>query len=791
MRKFTRNIYLLGIIFAIVAGINMYAGLMNLDAPFRREEERQMEAKLAYVLGELTSVFSQGEQVLRTIGYAMGMHSEADRIGSLVEGLPQYTISVAVPGDDTFDSWYSATEDQDALAYTVHSLDPLVITGSRPVYGTQGEMVAVIAVELLLDELLSTVGETLDGEFGVLILSDDVVLVSDLDETVLEAVSFQQPRGRISLEVAGVLGDLGWERVGESALTVAAFLARGGVSGFSGQNQVAIAVVIVSLVLGTGVVFWFLRIHLVKPMRDLGYDLMAISLDRDASYRLPPGKNHSLGIFRQTLNVSLHKAQEHYEHMRRQQVELEEAYNKLKTHEQTLQEQYIQLRENKEKIRILAELDDLTSLPNRRRFQVDLQDALESGLSGAVILLDLDNFQEINDTLGHRLGDYVLCSVADLLKEELPPQAEVYRFGGDEFAIITHFPVSAEGLALNVGRITQRLQEITAQEGIPLGLTSSLGVVRYPLHGRTVEELLVKVDVALHHVKRQGKNHLAFFQENMAEVFNERVWIEGVLTEAVQNGAFSMVYQPIIATDTGSIACFEAFVRLKNHSLPPSVFIPIAEEVDLNIPIGSWVIKEVMQQIATWQAEGKKVKPVSVNLSVKQFHDPNLIELIREQLQETGIDSSLFEVEFPEEVLLNQAEKALETMNILKSLGISLSLDDYGSGYSFIDYMIQMPIDYLKVHATFTETIHNNPEVMEGLVGIANGLGMEIVAVEVDTLEQARRLSQVGCHYLQGYLLSPPLSSLQAGTLLSAENTDYLAFLAREKESHEAPLDMG
>jgi diguanylate cyclase (GGDEF)-like protein len=578
------------------------------------------------------------------------------------------------------------------------------------------------------------------------------------------------------LQLEGKQGFLRWETVGESGLIALTFVAPGDLALEGEQNRIVIAVVIVSLVVGSALVFLFLRIHIVRPMRELGDDLLAISLDGNVGYRLPPGRNQSLGVFRRTLNVTLHKAQEHHEQIIRQQAELSQAYKQLKDHEQILHGQYVQLKENKEKIRFLAEYDGLTGLPNRRRFQDDLQEALDKGESGVVILIDLDDFKNINDTQGHSFGDDVLCSVAQGLQEELTPGATAYRFGGDEFALIVQHQTSPADLKMSADCTLERLHAITSKEGKKFSVTSSMGVVSYPVDGRTVDELLIKVDIALHHVKTAGKNHYVFFEESMVEVFNERVQMEEILAEAVRTNGFYLVYQPIVATRTGTIVSFEALVRLKNHAVLPSVFMPIAEESDLTISLGYWVIKEVMGQLATWRAEGKTPKAVSVNLSLKQFHDPNLIGFLTEQLRESGIDSSLFEVEFPEEVLLGHAEKALQTMEGLKRLGISQSLDDYGSGYSFIDYMTKMPVDYLKVHGSFTENIQTNPHVMEGLISIAHGLGMEIVAEQVETLDQARGLSQISCDYLQGHLFCPPVVSQEAELLFELNYAQILNF---------------
>ena len=396
------------------------------------------------------------------------------------------------------------------------------------------------------------------------------------------------------------------------------------------------------LVAGPWQYFVFLRIHVSFPGNSL--EPLAI-LDDDVTYRCTARKNNSLGLFRETLNVSLQKAQEHYEHVNRQKEELAGAYNQLMAHEQTLQKQYYQIKENEEKIRFLAEHDALTGLLNRRKFQDDLQDILDSGTPGAVFLLDIDDFKNINDTQGHHFGDSILRAAAELLQEEIPSDATAYRFGGDEFVIIVRHSFELERIPVYVDRINSRLQS-ALRERKRSSITCSMGVVRFPLDGATVEEILIKADIALHHAKNTGKHCYVVFEESMEAMFSERVKMENILSAAVRTGGFYLVYQPIVEFSTGKVACLEALVRLKDHDVLPDEFVPIAEESDLILPLGYWVIREVMQQIARWQEEGRRTKPVSVNLSTKQFHDPNLVGYLREQLDETGIEPSLFEVEF-------------------------------------------------------------------------------------------------------------------------------------------------
>lgn len=781
MRKFIRNVYTLGLIFAVVAGLNAYLGLRHVTAPVRRELERKMEAELDFVIGEITSSFVSVERTLATAEYYIAMESETDKIERFLEELknqnPSYlSVYFGTPKEDGTTPWYTAALTQEGdVVYTTNYVDKNIITASRSVLSSNQEVLGVVAIDVSLGNLMAFMdaGQA-DSQGNFLLLAEEGRFLDNQGYSDLEQGLFQEPTGMTSLKFGDTWGYLRWKAVNESSFTVGVFAPEEGLLNRGTQTQGFMLVVILSFVAASLLVFVFLRIHIVIPMRELGNDLRAISLDRDAGYRLPVGRSNTLGVFRQTLNASLQKAQEHHDRVSSQREELSEAYDRLKENEDTLQKQFLQIKENEERIRFLAECDALTKLPNRRRFEQDLKETLREGGSGAVFLLDVDDFKNINDTQGHIFGDHVLLSIAEVLKKGIPADATVYRFGGDEFVIIVPHKFAMERVQVYVTELAEKMRSIVLKEGKRSDLTCSLGIVRYPRDGDSADELLIKADVALHHAKNMGKDRFCFFEDHMAEMFNKRIHLERVLAEAVRNDRLYLVYQPIIAINSGQVVAFEALVRLENDDVLPSVFIPIAEEMDLTVTLGYWVIKEVMQQLARWQQEGHSPKAISVNLSPKQFHDPCLIDYLRGQLATTGIDPILFEVEFPEEVLLGDAEKALHIMEQIRSLGIAQSLDNYGIGYSFVSYVSKMPVDFVKIHGALLENIEDNPGVMDGLVAIAHGLGMEVVAVQVERVEEARGLAQINCDYLQGFLVSRPLRAEEAALMFDLDYTEAL-----------------
>lgn len=814
MREFIRKIYILGLIFALAAGLNVYVGFRHLGTPLRREQERRMEAELEYVVGEISATLSLVEKTLNTAAHYVRIESDEQKVLQFLSELrnqnPSYlAVYLSTPdnrllhvnGEPSLDDyaiytpWYSTAAKEEKVTYTrayPHDAeDRLAVTASRPIYGHDGELLGVVSIDKSLGDMLAFLGEkdAFDHESSLIFSATGDLLVghSSALHGELEICSaidyslFAEPAGVTSLQVNGAAGNLRWQTLPESGFVVATFASSNALLGGRTQEKRVLGTMIVAFGAGLIFLFAFLRVHIVSPMCELGKDILAISLDRDVTYRLPVRRMNSLGMFREALNVRLAQAQEYHKRVTLQKEELSGAYAQLVEREQELQEQYQRIREHEEEIRFMAEYDALTGLKNRRKFQEDLQNSLDGGGSGAVFMVDIDDFQHINDTQGHSYGDRVLWSVARLLEEKLPPEATAYRFGGDEFLIV--MCRQPNRIQMHVDKISTLLSEMTPMEGRHDRITASMGVVRYPLEGTTVDELLIKADIALHHAKNTGKNRHCFFEWGMAATFRERVRIERILTEAVQTEGFHLEYQPIVGTQTGEIACFEALVRLKGHRISPAVFIPIAEEADLILPLGYWVMKEVIGQLAAWQQAGKNVKPISVNLTPKQVYDDTLIDFLTTQLAANDVDPTLLELEITEDVLLGDAEATIDIMQRIKSYGIKMALDNYGTGHSFINYLTKMPVTRMKIHRSLTESILGNTTVMKGLISIAHGLGMEVVAEQVEMLEEAHLLSEVGCDYLQGYLFSSPVRPQQAELMFELTYKELLDLSNDKKES--------
>ncbi len=416
------------------------------------------------------------------------------------------------------------------------------------------------------------------------------------------------------------------------------------------------------------------------------------------------------------------------------------------------------LRDQDEFIEHIANYDDLTDLPNKTFFYRRLCDEIKKGHCGTIMMLDIDNFNGINDTLGHAYGDDLIREIAVRLCGIDKEKLFISRFGGDEFAILLMEEEDRIIVEDYIRRINNVLRNALIIKGRENFINFSIGITRFPYDGIKAEQLLVNADTAMYRVKHSGKNNFMFYENRMLEEIKRKIEVEAILRTALKDNGFYLVYQPQVNTATGDIIAFEGLLRLKDYSIPPNVFIPVAEESGLIIEIGRWVAKEAIRQLARWRDKNLPLKPIAVNYSNKQLQDTGYSRFLLDTLKEYDIDPKYLEIEITESILLEKTDKTFQFLNDAADLGINFALDDFGSGFSSINYLTFIPVYKIKIDKTmcdrFLEPESNN--VINDLISLVHNLGLEITAEGIERIEQYHRLREVGCDYIQGYLFSKP-----------------------------------
>jgi diguanylate cyclase (GGDEF)-like protein/PAS domain S-box-containing protein len=426
--------------------------------------------------------------------------------------------------------------------------------------------------------------------------------------------------------------------------------------------------------------------------------------------------------------------------------------------------------------------DALTGLPNRNLFQDRLEQAIayaaRYGHQLWVVVLDLDNFKLINDTLGHAVGDSLLQTVAGRLRSALRDSDTVARLGGDEFILLLpDQPGQSEG-TLSPRTVQAVLDAVSAPMRLgahDLALTCSMGVSVYPRDGDTAPSLFKHADIALYRAKDGGRNQLQFYTSEMNARVTERTLIEGHLRNALTRREFVLYFQPRIDCATGRVAGLEALLRWCQPELglvPPDRFIGVAEETGRIVEIGEWVLYEACRQAKAWQDAGLPKVPVAVNVSARQFRQAGFVQEVLGALESAGLAPGYLELELTESLMMQNIESVIAGMRQLKELGVRLSIDDFGTGYSSLSYLRRFPLDYLKIDRSFVRDMLNDAPgsaIVRSMITLGHSLGCRIIAEGVETRDQLGYLTREGCDEIQGYLCSRPVPVAQAQELLHAE----------------------
>jgi diguanylate cyclase (GGDEF)-like protein/PAS domain S-box-containing protein len=475
------------------------------------------------------------------------------------------------------------------------------------------------------------------------------------------------------------------------------------------------------------------------------------------------------------------------------------------THWMAIQRDVTERKVLEEQLRYQILHDPLTGLPNRVLFMERLEHALSlsdrTPRLNAVLFLDLDDFKVVNDSLGHDAGDDLLTQVAQRFRTNLRSEDTIARFGGDEFGILLHDVPTASHVADAAERIVDSLREAFVVKGRELTITCSLGIVLAASSREPPSELMRKADVAMYEAKREGKKRFAgelmrkadiamygakgrgkaryqMFDPGMNTRALKRLDFESDLKRGLERAEFVVYYQPRVSLRTGNILGLEALVRWEHPDLglvPPSEFIPVAENTGVIVDIGRWVLQETCVQVRRWQDNYPSESPLRacVNLSARQFHTPDLADVIAEVVKETGLDPKSLELEITETVVMKDAQVTLGILETLRALGVQLAIDDFGTGYSSLAYLTRFPVDTLKIDRLFIAGLDKSAEdevIVAAMIGLAQDLGLTAIPEGVETLEQLRWLRNAGCDASQGFYFSRPLPTETVDALLRRNN---------------------
>jgi diguanylate cyclase (GGDEF)-like protein len=434
-------------------------------------------------------------------------------------------------------------------------------------------------------------------------------------------------------------------------------------------------------------------------------------------------------------------------------------------------------------IQKMATHDTLTSLPNRTLFNEALVHAIAQSTRHnralALFFLDLDRFKYVNDTLGHALGDRVLQEAARRLTAAVRSSDLVARLGGDEFVLLVEDFRNPDELAEIANKVLGAFAPSMMMDGQELGLSVSIGISTFPKDGGDAQALVSNADIAMYRAKEQGRNRFCFYADEANGLSHERLSLEAGLRHALERNELDVFFQPKIEFPTNRVSGVEALIRWRHPQLGlllPDRFIPLAEEIGVIVPIGYWTLKRVCERARRWQDLGMAL-PVAVNLSARQFHEPDLVARMGAIMRTTGVSPHLIEVEITESMVMRDPDRAAKVMEGLRAMGVRISIDDFGTGHSSLGYLKRFPIDRLKVDRSFVRDLpHNNDDVAitRAVIAMAHSLKMTVVAEGVEHQDQFDLLRNEGCDEFQGFFCAKPMEEDELLKFLAARRTQAL-----------------
>ena len=442
---------------------------------------------------------------------------------------------------------------------------------------------------------------------------------------------------------------------------------------------------------------------------------------------------------------------------------------KIEQDKKQLQKTLNELQNKNDLLDYQAHHDTLTGLPNRTLYHYMVEQAIQrtkgTDKKFALIFIDLDHFKEVNDSLGHEEGDIILVEASKRLQKCIRQEGKIARLGGDEFAMLVEDISKVQDISHTAQDILEAFHKPFSIDGQDIYLSCSIGIALYPDDSSTSSELIKYADNAMFKAKDEGRDNFQFYKKEMTELIFERMILESNLRQAITNNEFVLYYQPQYEATTGKIIGMEALVRWQHPVMgiiPPSKFIPLAEESSLIIEIDNWVMKTAMRQVKEWYNKGLNPGILSLNLAIKQLESRLFVEKLQRNMQEIAFNPQWLKLEVLERDVMKKPQESIKKLNLLHNLGIHLSIDDFGTGQSSLTYLKRFPLDQLKIDQSFVRDIHQNEEddaIVLGIIALAQALKLDIIAEGVETQEQLDFLVQHNCTKIQGYYFSKPLSS--------------------------------
>lgn len=524
-------------------------------------------------------------------------------------------------------------------------------------------------------------------------------------------------------------------------------------------------------ILFSALMLWLLRVLIVKRLERLDKEVAVIGSTGAINQRVDASGtdelssvsveiNNMLDIIQASHDQLEQRVQERTQELQKTNIQLQEEISERKSVER-------ELVIHKEHLVRLAHYDNLTALPNRVFFNEILNKAINHARRHnkvlAVLFIDLDRFKNINDALGHTTGDLVLKEMGNRFSGILRAGDILARLGGDEFIIL----LNDIGHPKFAGPVAEKLLNACAQpvkiETHEFFITASIGICIFPDDGDSLEDLQRNADMAMYKAKHSGGGVYQYYTQELNTAAHEHIQLEAALRKAIQNNEFVLYYQPQLSLQDGTIKCVEALIRWEHpeHGLiSPAKFIPLAEETGLIMPIGEWALREACKTNKAWQDEGYDPVTVAVNISPKQFRHQDLPQLVEDVLKETNLKPQYLEVEITETAVMDNVDNATTKLRSISAMGVRISVDDFGTGYTSISYLKQFPVSVLKIDQHFIKGIPQNQNdiaITSAVIALGHNLGLHVVAEGVETPEQMQYLADHHCDLIQGYFLSRPL----------------------------------